>query len=613
MVELPVLPQPELIRPELTRVLASDGFLRSEKLTRLLLLLVEKAIAGQEHEFDTTTDPEARMDAHRLRQRLQEYYEGPGARNPYRLVLPKGGNTLVFEPVTPVAAKGNFDSSSAPKPTPSTGNRIPARWAWFAAGAAMAALIALGWFRYSTPHPSSRIQSLAILPFSNLTGDPSRAELCDGLAEELIDRAARIPTLRVVARSTAFQFRGQSYDLSALARRLQVDAIIEGAVRQNAKELQINVQMVKASDGFPIFSETYRLPDQHPVLLQERIGQMVELRVVGLLPGVTLPGLPAALQDLEVRSLVTRASHLAERRTAESLQSAIADSQEAIRRQPQHALAYAVLADALFSYLDFRPPTEWPNILERAERAARDAMSRSTELAGPYATLAAIKMNYSWDFRDAEQQFRKAIEINPSHSSARTRYSRLLTILGRSREALDQAQMARLIDPLSVNAVANAGHVLYFSRQYSQALEPLTSALELDARYRNGHLTMARVLALLGRFPEARSHVASARQFTEDGEYVTCAAYVEALAGNRDEARKLLDSLSSRPQGTPPASISLAASWAAIGEREKAVKIIDDAVHARDPNVIYMAVSPSMDPLRNIPRFAELIRAVRVQ
>jgi Tfp pilus assembly protein PilF len=260
---------------------------------------------------------------------------------------------------------------------------------------------------------------------------------------------------------------------------------------------------------------------------------------------------------------------------------------------------------------DFAQPAEAAQLIEKSRRAAVEAIRLNPGLAGPFATLGAIKTDYEWDWKGADEQFRKALSLNPNHGFTHMRYSRFLTLQGRFDEAMEQARFAHQLDPLSVAAAANLAHVHFYARHNEDAIAQLRRALELDPTFSRARLTIARCLALMGKFDEARKELAAIAPAADVlVEKELAAAYVEALAGNREPARAAVRRIEGERGGHPPSSITLATVYSVAGEVDRAFQVLESAVAAKEINVVYIKVSPTLTRLHADARFGALLRRV---
>ncbi|MBX9601475.1 MAG: tetratricopeptide repeat protein [Bryobacteraceae bacterium] len=623
-------PNPEEVQRALNRLLESETLGRSERLCRFLAFVVDRSVAGGADElkeysigvevfdkgpdFDPRLDSAVRVDARRLRAKLAQYYASEGSTDPVRIDLPKGGYVPVFrfagagDPPAAVEDESDPAREFAPNVQPSRPrDRITRRAHMTAAAGLMAALaLFLVWqWRKDRGVPSvAYVRSVVVLPFVNLTGNAAYDPLSDGLTDELTNRLARIDGLKVISRSSAFAYKGKPVDVRKVAAELQADSALEGSLREGGQNLRISVQLTRAADGSHAWSESFDLPKGDPLGVEAHIGDTIELRLASHLPPDS--GFRPALNEQEQRigNLVVQANHLMQRRSEASLKNAIEYSRQAIQFKPDYAQAFAVLADAYLGYADFRPREETAALLEQARQSARKATELNPNLAGPYGTLGTIAVDYEWKWREAEEMFGRALALNRNHPFVRARYSRLLSLQGRHDEAIQEAKLADMLSPVSTVIAGALGQSLYYARRYDEALAQFRKSLVLDPSYDSGRRSAARTLAMLGRYPEAWREAEALQPVSASAEYAALRVWMLAKEGRIAEAKALAS------QAAKASSISAAGAMAAVGDREQAFRVLHKAVAARDGNVVYLKVTPVLDPLRGDPRFEALCAKV---
>lgn len=594
------MPTPEEIRAEVDRIAAGPGLVRSDRLCRFLRFVVEQTLAGRGEDlkeysigievydkgsdFDPRIDSAVRVDARRLRTKLAEYYATAGLSDPIRIELPKGGYVPIFA---------------------GTPARTKATAVTFRLGAAITSVIGLvvigarlisggsgSETRADAPHVT---RAVVVLPFVNLTGKLENDVLCEGFADELTGRLARISRLRVVSQTSAYAYKDKLSDIRKVARELQVDSVVEGTVRQSTDSLRVTVKLVRGDDGSHVWSESVDLPLADQVGMQSQVGQIVENRLASNADPAFEPG------EQRLEKLVERAAHLAQRRTEESLWRAVEAAEEGVRGKPQFARGYAVLADAYFGLADHHSGAEAQRLLRDARQNAEKALSLNPGLAGPLATLGVIALDYGWQWKESEDLFRRALDKNPNHATTHARYSRLLSLQGRFDDSLDQARHAEILAPLSILSAATVAHTLFFGRRYGQAVSAMQKVLLIDPGYDSGRMMIARANGLMGNFEQAWAALEDVSSATKDrAEHMSLRAWLLATQGRTTEARPLL----LRMEGAT--STSRAGAYASVRDRETAFKVLEDAVRAKDQNLVYLKVSPSLDPLRPDPRLEKL-------
>lgn len=605
---------PDEIRAAVERITASAGFVRSERLARFLRYVVGATLAGRAGElkeysigvevydkgpdFDPRLDSAVRVDARRLRSRLGEYYTGEGTADPVRISLPKGG----YAPEIHRALQAP-PQPAGPASVPVGGGRFRRRTALVAL---IAAALAIGiyWVRVESRPPStvdSTVRAVAVLPFVNMTGRQGNEPLCDGLATELIDRLSRIPGLKVVPRASSFRYKTTRPAIRAIATDLSVDSVIEGTLRGGEDRLRITVQLIRGVDGSHLWSESFDLERSDELTLQTAIGQAIEQRIGANLPADVGHKIRLGPEEGEISRLFAQADHLIQRRTAVSLERARKYAEQGIQLRPDYARGHATLADCYHALADRSAGQAAAELSGKARRHAERAIALDPRLAAPHAVLANLKLDQDWAWREAEELFRRALALNPNNSYAAARYSRLLSLSGRHQEAIEHAHRAEAISPLSVLASAALGQACFYARRYEEAIQHLRDAMEVDPGYVRGHTTIARSLALLGRRQEAWDVVSGPATSTESSaESAAVRAWMLAREGRYELARR------EAVEATGSALISEVGVYAELGDSDRVFRLLEQAVLRRDPAVLYMKVTPSLDRVRGDPRLEAL-------
>jgi TolB-like protein/tetratricopeptide (TPR) repeat protein len=596
----------------LERITQSAAFSRSERLCRLLRFVTERTLAGRGNElkeyligvevlekgssFDPRLDSAVRVDARRLRAKLYEYYAGDGAEDPVRIVLNKGSYAPSFE----------WPAKRAEQPPVAVAPPVRRRIHPIPVVLGLLAVMGLtaGWWVWHRNPESTSIRSIAVLPFTNITGRAENDTLCDGLAVEMTNRFAKLPGLRVVSRSSAFAYKGKHVDARRVARELRVDSILEGGVRENNNSLRITVRLVRGEDGSQLWSDSFDLTKGDDLGLQASIGQTVEARVAQFIPGASSYTGAVSPRDRELDMLVVQAKHLAQRSSSESILRAIEYAGRSVAERPKSAPAYVVLGDAWLALAGQRLGDQRAEAVEHARRNAATAAELDSTLAAPLTTLGAIAMDYEWRWREAEELFRRATVLNPSNGSAFARYARLLTLQGRHDDAIAQARHAETLAPTSVNVIVSVGHALFYARRFAEAARQIEKAIDHDPSYDYGRITLSKVLAMQERYEEAW------RVADRIGEPVRSSAEGAALrAWLYGRQRRIEEGRREVAKASDASSIALAVAWAALGESETALKVLEDATRAKEPNVVYVKVSPLLDPIRG-PRLDRICRQI---
>jgi len=467
------------------------------------------------------------------------------------------------------------------------------------------AALSFGYWYFSRSSPTTtQIESIAVLPFKNESVNSDTEYLSDGISEALINSLTELRQLRVIARSTAFRYKGREVDPQRVGRDLNVRAVLTGRVRQIGDRLDIQVDLVDATTGAQLWGEGYERKVSDVLAVKQAIAREVTEKLRLRLSGEE--------QQLLVRRDTTNAEayqfylrgrfHWNKRRVKD-LQQAIEYFQQAVAVDPNYALGYAGLADAytLFSGFSDIPSRE---LMPKAKEAALRALSLDDGLAEAHAALGLILLLYDYDFAGAERESKRAIELNPNYATAHHFYSRLLSAQGRHEEAFAEIRRALEIDPLALPINWFYGHALFHARKYDESIAQLKKTLELDANFPGTHNHLARVYQAKGNYTESVEEYAKYQELV--GEQRNAALVRESFAkgGWQGFVRAMVE----RPDLSP---YLRAHFYAALGEKDKAFAELNKAYENRDGFVVmYLKVDPRLDPLRSDPRFQDLLRRV---
>ena len=450
--------------------------------------------------------------------------------------------------------------------------------------------------------------SIAVLPLVNLSSDKEQEYFSDGLTEELLNLLAKVPGLRVASRTSAFAFKGKNAKMSEIGRELGVATVLEGSVRKSGDQVRITTQLINASDGYHLWSETYDRKITDVFAVQDEIAAAV-VRALKL-KLLALPGAQARrTESVEAHDLYLRGLYFWNLRTKESLTRAAEFFRAAIQADPAYALAYAGLADAL----EIRTGYAWIRGGEaraQAKAAALRALELDPELGEAHASLGMILVD-EYQLPRALDHYRKAIALRPDYATAHHWYATALASVGQLDEGRRQIDEALRLDPTSRIINTNAGVVAMMARDFPRAEAAYRGALELAPDFEFARSQLAMLYAVEGKKAQALAEV---EKVSPSGEYRTTIPIVFALAGRREEAERLargLEDLSTR-EYVPPAL--LADVWAALGDRDKALTALRLACRERDGAWgLYPKVDPIYDQMRSDPRFGEILDCMNLR
>lgn len=397
--------------------------------------------------------------------------------------------------------------------------------------------------------------------------------------------------------------------LPDIARDLQVDALVEGTVVRSGNRVRITASLVQVSPERHLWAEAYERDLNDVLRLQGDVARAIvhEIRVA-LTPKERSHLASGEAVDPQVYEGYLKGRFFWNRRTEADLHKAIDAFQSIIERDPRYAPAYAGLADAYISlgYLDYLPPREADS---KAKAAALQALEIDETLAEAHTSLAAALQYLDRDWKAAEQEFLRALELNPSYATAHHWYAQLLAQLGRSEESLEESTRAQRLDPLSLVISASLGNRLYFAREYDQALEQLRKTLELDSNFALAHWNLGQTYEAKGLFPEAMdAYTRAAALSANSPASLASLARASARRGREADARRLLSALHGRSRQTYVSPFDVALVHLGLAEHEEACAWLEKAYDDRSNRLAFMAVDPSLDVLRSHPCFHDLLR-----
>ena len=451
------------------------------------------------------------------------------------------------------------------------------------------------------------VPSIAVLPFANLSADPDQEYFCDGLAEELINALARLDGLRVVARTSAFHFKGEAPDLREVGRKLGVKTVLEGSVRKSGDRLRINAQLINAEDGYHLWSERYDREMHDVFAVQDDISHaVVDKLKVELLAVFDAPLVKPTTGDLEAYEHYLR-GRFYWGRAPDGPRKGIQHFERATAIDPRYAEAYAGIADCYTSLGWFgvmAPKEAYP----RAEAAARQALELDDDLAEAHASLGYLATAYTWDWQLAEQATRRAVEARPSSITAHLFRSFYFLSQGDLAEAANSAHRALLLDPLSPFCQSVGAQMAWFGRRHDDAIEHLHKALEIDPGHPLSVFSLG--LAYIGKrqYDQAIEQLTRATSLDLSAPFAAFLGYAHALAGHGDEARAILDGLQDRARTEYVAPDIIGRIYIGLGEIDQAFEWLEKGYEERSSWLSYITVDPSLDALRGDDRFDELVR-----
>jgi TolB-like protein/tetratricopeptide (TPR) repeat protein len=450
---------------------------------------------------------------------------------------------------------------------------------------------------------------LAVLPFENLGGNPEQDYFSDGLTEEMISHLGQLDPRRlgVIARTSAIQYKNTRKSITEIAAELNVSYVLEGSVRCEGSGARITAQLIEAMDQTHLWSASYNRDLRDILSVQADVAHQVGRAMsLELLPEAATKS-PAF--DPAAHEAYLRGRFYFGQRTEDGLKKAVASFDAALSIEPNCARSYSGIADCygLLSWFGALPPKVAG---QKAALAATRALEIDPSLSECHASLALVRFWYDWNWEAAEAEFLRAIELNPSYTSAYQWYAAFLNTQGRFKEAQAAQKNARELDPFSLILNTNVADPLFFSRQYDRAVQQLVALLEHEPRYFPALFQLGRVYVQMELYAEAIASFEQALQFSRQQEVLPALAHAYALAGRTGEARIILDEMTNDKTGRYVASPMVARIHLGLGEFEAALDWLQKGLEERSYWMVFLKVDPVYDPIRTHPRFGELLKLV---
>jgi TolB-like protein/cytochrome c-type biogenesis protein CcmH/NrfG len=456
--------------------------------------------------------------------------------------------------------------------------------------------------------------TLVVLPFQNMTGDPQQEYLTDGLTEEMIAQVSRMDPERlgVIARTSAMQYKGTTKNVAQIGRELGASYILESSFRREGNRVRITAQLVSVSDQTHLWSQDYERDVREILPLESEVTQAIASEIRIKLSAKETARRGSAPVDPEAYQLYLKGRYFWNKRTEAGYVKAISYFQSAIERSPRYAQANAGLADT-YALLGSMPNEEISRAeaMSKAKAAAIGALQLDDSLAEAHTSLAFVKMHYDWDWNGAEQEFRRAIALNPNYPTAHHWYSYDLTAMNRMPEALNEIPRAQQVDPLSAIINTDVAELLYYAGRYDEAIQQARVALEIDPQFLLAHSLLGEIYGEQHRYSEALAESKRAIELSGGSPWMLFRlGRTYALSGDRSQAEQALRQLEELSAKRKGMSGVIAGMAAVLGKNDEAFAAVEKACEEREGGLILLNYDHNWDPLRSDPRFQQLVRRV---
>jgi len=491
---------------------------------------------------------------------------------------------------------------------------LPTHWRVLLAGvAALAVLsVALVLYRSSSAKGAKQppIKSLAVLPLTNLSADPTQEYLADGMTEALIGRLSEIHNLRVISRTSVTRFKGTHLSVPEIARTLHVDAIVEGSVIRDGSRIRVHAQLIRAATDEHFWSEAYDRELRDVLSLQSDVAQSIAQKVEVTITGEEHARLSSARTvDPEAYEAYLKGRYYWNKRTADGMSKAASYFEQAINKDPANGAAYSGLADCNsgLAWHGFMSPAE---VLPKAYAAAQKAVEIDPQSAEAHASLALV-LDHKWDWAGAEVEFKRALQLNPQYANAHHWYGDYLSIKGRHDEALLEARRALELDPTNRMIGTWVALRYYLAGRYDSAIEQGRDTVELDSSFAAAHLILGESYVLQKSYKQGLGELQKAASLSGDSPvYIAQVGVGRALAGEKKEALRIIRELQDISTKRYVSPYGIAQIYAALNDKEQTYKWLETAYRDRAVWMSYLAVDPVFDSIRSEARFQNLLHRV---
>jgi TolB-like protein/Tfp pilus assembly protein PilF len=478
-------------------------------------------------------------------------------------------------------------------------------------GVALVVIFALGYF-YLSRSRTTAIESIAVMPFINESGNSELEYLSDGMTETLISSLSQLPNLNVKARSSVFRYKGKETNPQTIGKELNVQALLNGRVVQRGEQLTLSLELIDAKTENVIWSQQYNRKQTDLVTLQSEVARDVSSKLKAKLSGADVAKVEKTYTtNPEAYQLYLKGKFYWNKRTGEALKQAAEFYNQAIEKDPTYALAYSGLAETyvLFSSYDIAPADD---SMPQAKAAALRALEIDDSLAEAHNALGFYLSNYEWDRTGSEKEYRRAIELKPNYATAHHWFGADLSNVKRYDDSLVEFRRAEELDPLSPIIGTNLGDTLVFARRYDEAIAQYKRTLIRNPNFPYAHLALSRAYGSKGMYPEA---IAEARTSIELNSGSAAKGFLGlwlAKSGKRDETVKLLGELKQEATSNYVQSFTFALIYIALRNKEEALNQLEKHMVSRAETASSYAVDPELDELRSEPRFKEMLKRMNL-
>lgn len=452
-------------------------------------------------------------------------------------------------------------------------------------------------------------RSVAVLPLQNLSADPTQSYFADGMTDELTTDLAQFADLRVISRTSASHYRDGSKTAPQIGKELGVDALVEGSVERVGDRVRIRAQLIDCATDRHLWAQSYDRDMRDVLSMQTEAAKEIAEQVRGSVssPRITIRTANPAPVNPDAYEAYLKGRYFWNKRTRDGLNKSIGYFGEAIAKDPSFAAAYAGLADAYSLLGSDVLPADMANSKARAN--ASKAIELDPNIAEGHAALALVEFYFDWNWKQSEQEFRRAIELNPNYATAHQWYSYYLTAMLRFPEAVEQAEAAQQIDPLSLSINATLASRYRHAGRMDDALRLGQRTLEMDPNFVPAHFSLGAVYEDQGSWQQATDEYKKVIELSPDDPTALAAiGYIHARSGEKAEARKIIDQLTEISKKHYVPSFEFAAIFAGLGDADGAMLWLEKAYQKRESQMPFIQSDERFNSLHSDPRYQSLVR-----
>ncbi len=481
----------------------------------------------------------------------------------------------------------------------------------FFAPLGLAVIVLGGFFGYKYFSLTIQIESIAVMPFVNVSGNADTEYLSDGMTETLISSLSQLPNTDVKPRSSVFRYKGKETDPQTIGKELNVQAILNGRLSQRGEDMSLYVELIDAGRNKTIWSETYNRKESDLIRLQADIARDVSGKLKNKLSGTDEAKVTKSYtSDPKALELYLKGRYLSRNFTFDGFVRGVDAFNQAIAIDPNYALAYAGLSDAYFYASTIHlPPTE---ALPKVGEFAQKALAIDNSLAAAHHSVANFKANYQRDNEGAKREFEEALKLDPNDSSIYFDYSQLLANIGEAEKSIAIARQGKQLDPQDSGISSTLAQALILAGRYDEGLAEIENTIRLDSKSWWGHYWRGIALSEKGLHTEAITALQTAAGIDDSPLIRGVLAGALASAGRRAECQHIIDELILASKNKFVSQTSIAMGYVGLGDLDKAFEWLDKALESHDEQIVWIYKHPMFSGLRADPRYKEMLKKVNL-